>query len=329
MEIGELNNSADTKMADWIKSVKDVFDQSNGIISEFEKKQEESKEQYKKHYIASFLISEKYRESKQKKELAENRVSAIRSIVSQKEQEQKELRNRLDSVDKGKDELNKFIKIFLNREDLIIEVTEDKYFVLNRNGKIATHLSDGEKTAIAFSHFMVMLKSLKEEGYQLLNEEVLLDYIKFLESNGYKLTGIEPSSLMNYLIFSNGVNECHVFTLDTSTNEWITFEIYDGNTKREQVEFIKNLENNKVAIYYCGHFTEGEKEKIVVSGYTLDYGVINISWAKRREMSVEDFNSYYDNSMDLKELVLRADVKGINYQSSEDLKNEKKLKLGY
>ena len=72
MEIGELNNSADTKMADWIKSVKDVFDQSNGIISEFEKKQEESKEQYKKHYIASFLISEKYRESKQKKELAEN-----------------------------------------------------------------------------------------------------------------------------------------------------------------------------------------------------------------------------------------------------------------
>ena len=174
-----------------------------------------------------------------------------------------------------------------------------------------------------------MLKSLKEEGYQLLDEEVLLDYIKFLESNGYKLTGIEPSSLMNYLIFSNGVNECHVFTLDTSTNEWITFEIYDGNTKREQVEFIKNLENNKVAIYYCGHFTEGEKEKIVVSGYTLDYGVINISWAKRREMSVEDFNSYYDNSMDLKELVLRADVKGINYQSSEDLKNEKKLKLGY
>ena len=137
MEIGELNNSADTKMADWIKSVKDVFDQSNGIISEFEKKQEESKEQYKKHYIASFLISEKYRESKQKKELSENRVSAIRSIVSQKEQEKKELRNRLDSVDKGKDELNKFIKIFLNREDLIIEVTEDKYFVLNRNGKIA------------------------------------------------------------------------------------------------------------------------------------------------------------------------------------------------
>ena len=112
MEIGELNNSADTKMADWIKSVKDVFDQSNGIISEFEKKQEESKEQYKKHYIASFLIREKYRELKQKKELAENRVSTIRSIVSQKEQEQKELRNRLDSVDKRKDELNKFIKIF-------------------------------------------------------------------------------------------------------------------------------------------------------------------------------------------------------------------------
>lgn len=202
MEIGELNNSADTKMADWIKSVKDVFDQSNGIISEFEKKQEESKEQYKKHYIASFLISEKYRELKQKKELAENRVSAIRSIVSQKEQEQKELRNRLDSVDKGKDELNKFIKIFLNREDLIIEVTEDKYFVLNRNGKIATHLSDGEKTAIAFSHFMVMLKSLKDEGK-------LKDYIVFIDDPISSLDAnhiAQVYSLINSFFFEKGLD---------------------------------------------------------------------------------------------------------------------------
>lgn len=202
MEIGELNNSADTKMADWIKSVKDVFDQSNGIISEFEKKQEESKEQYKKHYIASFLISEKYRESKQKKELSENRVSAIRSIVSQKEQEKKELRNRLDSVDKGKDELNKFIKIFLNREDLIIEVTEDKYFVLNRNGKIATHLSDGEKTAIAFSHFMVMLKSLKDEGK-------LKDYIVFIDDPISSLDAnhiAQVYSLINSFFFEKGLD---------------------------------------------------------------------------------------------------------------------------
>ena len=250
MELGKLNNSADTKMTDWIDSVKDVFVQSNGIISEFEKKQSDAKEQYKKHYIASFLIREKYRELEKKKEVAENRVIAIRNIISKKEQEQKKLRDRLDSVDKGKDELNKFIKIFLNREDLIIEVTEDKYFVLNRNGKVATHLSDGEKTAIAFSHFMVMLKSLKDEGK-------LKDYIVFIDDPISSLDAnhiAQVYSLINSFFFEKGLdtenpkkicNCFHQLFISTHNFEFFSF-LKDSNylNKRKKVQKIEKTTCN-------------------------------------------------------------------------------------
>lgn len=174
-----------------------------------------------------------------------------------------------------------------------------------------------------------MLECLKEEGFQLLNEQVIIDYIKYLETKGYVLTNIEPDSLMTYLIYSNGEDECHVLTLDTSSTEWVTFELYDGPIKREQVEFMKDLDNNKVTVYYSAHFTEGTKEKVVVSGYDIDYGEINISWAQRREIDVEDFNTIYEKDMDLKQLIKRADARGIKYHSSEDTKDAKVLKLSY
>lgn len=202
MELGIIDSSANDAITDWIRSVQQIFIQSNVLINEFEKKQNEAKEKFKEHYIASFLIDEKYKELEIRKSNAEKRVEKIRQNIGQKDSEIKELKNKLDSVDKGKEELNNFIKLFLNREDLIINVTDDKYFVLNRNGKIATHLSDGEKTAIAFSHFMVMLKSLKDEGK--LKDHIIFidDPISSLDANHIA----QVYSLINNFFFQKGLD---------------------------------------------------------------------------------------------------------------------------
>ena len=174
MELGTIDSSSNDAITAWINSVQQIFIQSNAIINEFEQKQNDAKEKYKEHYIASFLINENYKGLEAKKNTAEKRVEKIKQRIIQNDVEIKELNNKLDSVDKGKEELTLFIKRFLNRDDLVIDVTEDKYFVLNRNGKIASHLSDGEKSAIAFSHFMVELKSLKDE-------DNLKNYIVFID----------------------------------------------------------------------------------------------------------------------------------------------------
>ncbi len=174
MELGTIDSSSNDAITAWINSVQQIFIQSNAIINEFEQKQNDAKEKYKEHYIASFLINENYKGLEAKKNTAEKRVEKIKQRIIQNDVEIKELNNKLDSVDKGKEELTLFIKRFLNRDDLVIDVTEDKYFVLNRNGKIASHLSDGEKSAIAFSYFMVELKSLKDE-------DNLKNYIVFID----------------------------------------------------------------------------------------------------------------------------------------------------
>ncbi len=202
MELGAIDSSANDVITNWINSVQEIFIQSNTVINEFEQKQDEAKEKYKEHYIASFLIEKKYKELELRKNIAENRVNKIQQSIDEKNIEITSLRDKLDSVDKGKEELNNFIKLFLNREDLIIDVTDDKYFVLNRNGKFATHLSDGEKTAIAFSHFMVMLKSLKDEGK-------LKDYIVFIDDPISSLDAnhiAQVYSLINSFFFQKGLD---------------------------------------------------------------------------------------------------------------------------
>lgn len=63
---------------------------------------------------------------------------------------------------KGKDKLNEFIRSFLNRKDLQIEVTTDDKFKLKRGTVEAKNLSEGEKTAITFAYFLVKLRRIEK-----------------------------------------------------------------------------------------------------------------------------------------------------------------------
>ena len=257
MGLGTIDSSANDAITDWINSVQQIFIQSNNIINEFEQRQNNAKEKYKEHYIASFLINENYKKLEEKKIIAEKRIEKIKQRTAQKDAEIKELKNRLDSVDKGKEELNNFIKLFLNREDLIINVTDDKYFVLNRNGKIATHLSDGEKMAIAFSHFMVILKSLKDEGK-------LKDYIIFIDDPISSLDAnhiAQVYSLINSFFFQKGLdadnpeklcNCFHQLFISTHNFEFFSF-LRDANyinKKKKVKEGDKTVEKPSCNYYY-------------------------------------------------------------------------------
>ena len=257
MELGTLDSSANNKMLKWMESVQQIFINSNEIINKFDQKQKEAKEKYKEHYIASFLIHEKYRDLKSRKNIAEVRVNEIRQKIDRKNVEITTLRDKLDSVDKGKEELNNYIKLFFHREDLIIDVTDDKYFVLKRNGKIATHLSDGEKTAIAFSHFMVMLKSLKDEGK-------LKDYVIFIDDPISSLDANHISqvySLINGFFFQKGLEPenpdkiCNCFQqlfISTHNFEFFSFlrDANNLNRRKKVKEGEKNVEKPSCNYYF-------------------------------------------------------------------------------
>ena len=69
------------------------------------------------------------------------------------------------------EELNKEVATYLGRDELRFEVEQNGYRIM-RGGHPATHLSDGERTAIAFLYF---LKSLKATDFDLETGIVVID----------------------------------------------------------------------------------------------------------------------------------------------------------
>lgn len=234
MEIGNIDESANTAVQEWVSSVSEIFNQSNAIIDDFNTTKESAKKQYIKHYIAKFLINHNYREIEWKKDVEEKWIGRINDTIKLKEREKKRLSAQLESVEKGKEEMKGFIKLFLNREDLDIDVTEDNFFVLKRGEKIATHLSEGEKTAIAFSHFMVTLKSLKDEN-KLQNYIIYIDDpISSLDANHIA----QVSALLNTFFFAKG--------LDTTNPEKVCNcfqQLFIATHNFELFSFLKDANN--------------------------------------------------------------------------------------
>jgi wobble nucleotide-excising tRNase len=69
------------------------------------------------------------------------------------------------------EELNKELASYLGRSELQFKV-EGTAYVITRAGQVAEHLSEGERTAIAFLYF---LKSLEDKDFDLANGIVVID----------------------------------------------------------------------------------------------------------------------------------------------------------
>jgi wobble nucleotide-excising tRNase len=196
-DIGTIESTANVKLEEWINSVETIFNEHKNLIDNFKKNQDSSREKYQKHLVALFLQEIKYFEVQRKSKIEQRLHQIYRSIITRKKNENQTHRNKLKSITAGMAEMNIFIKRFLHRDDILIDVTEDDYFILKRGPKVAQNLSEGEKTAIAFSHFMVMLESLYVD--KTLKETVIFidDPISSLDANHIA----EVSSLINSFFF--------------------------------------------------------------------------------------------------------------------------------
>jgi wobble nucleotide-excising tRNase len=100
-------------------------------------------------------------------------IKAIQDRIAQN-------KGKISESGKACDQINENLETFLGRNELEFEVSTDGYSI-KRNGKVATHLSEGEKTAIAFVYFIIHLSDRdfdKENGIIVID-----DPISSLDSN--------------------------------------------------------------------------------------------------------------------------------------------------
>lgn len=122
--------------------------------------------------------------NKLKNEISEltKKIDSDKKDRNEKEKEVGEIRNLISSVHASCGELNKNLHQFLGRDEIVLEVTDDKQgFAIKRGDKNATNLSEGEKTAIAFVYFLM---SLFDDGFDIRNGIIVIDDpISSLDSN--------------------------------------------------------------------------------------------------------------------------------------------------
>ena len=143
---------------------------NNGVIKEhntfnedFDKQKEEALEKLRKHYVAEIIIGKDYTSAEKAINEAIIGIKKTNTEIEEKEKEKKALEAQISESVAGAEKVNTILKrLFMGKTE--IELAQkapnetDKY-ILKRNGVPAHHLSEGEKTAISFAHFIASLDS--------------------------------------------------------------------------------------------------------------------------------------------------------------------------
>lgn len=143
---------------------------NNGVIKEhnkfnedFDKQKEEALEKLRKHYVAQIIVGKDYTSAGKAINEAIRGINKTTVEIKEKEKEKKALEAQISESVAGAEKVNIILKrLFMGKTE--IELAQkapnetDKY-ILKRNGVLAHHLSEGEKTAISFAHFIASLDS--------------------------------------------------------------------------------------------------------------------------------------------------------------------------
>lgn len=136
------------------------------------------------HYVAEYLKTEDYNKKETQKDCAIQTIQKIEEKIKANSILIVGYNAQLSDKVKGQTELNDILEILLHRDDIKIEIREDK-FRLERSGHPAEHLSEGEKSAIAFAYFLTESKALRNDDPPKLPKTIIFldDPISSLDSN--------------------------------------------------------------------------------------------------------------------------------------------------
>jgi wobble nucleotide-excising tRNase len=147
-------------VTDAVNDINTLIGESNAISNNFLTAKDAAIRRLKLHFAQQFTIDFKtdvVAEAKVKRVQEVKRYEAAIAVARAKMKEQQA---RINRAQNGRAKINERIATLLNSDAIQIEVVPEDgvdRFILKRNGRIAKHLSEGEKTAIAFAFFLTKL----------------------------------------------------------------------------------------------------------------------------------------------------------------------------
>ncbi|MGV8830939.1 MAG: AAA family ATPase [Devosia sp.] len=143
-----------------LDSLNEVLHHHSERTRAFAKVKNEAFSDVKKHYLSDIMEEVKALSSSQA--MLEGSIKQSEADIQALKEELASYRSRVSSAHKACDLLNKHLESFLGRAELRfrpepLDEPEVTAFGIYRGDQPATHLSEGEKTAIAFTYFVVHL----------------------------------------------------------------------------------------------------------------------------------------------------------------------------
>ena len=148
-----------------IENYNEVITSNNSYTDQFAEKKASAIQKLKKHYTACFIEEIKLPKVETKISLYKARERMLEDLQRSINREIIELEAKISNAQLGRKELNTSIERFLGRDEIKVEVVkyeDQERFILKRNDEKALNLSEGEKTAIAFSFFLTKLREIDD-----------------------------------------------------------------------------------------------------------------------------------------------------------------------
>lgn len=132
-----------------------------------------AREKLELHSIAVALSEQDYKKFEDALKESEKKEKEALENVNKNKLDISELEDKTSNIGKAIKEINKHLKEFFGREEIELELDRDKKgYIIKRDGQPAKNLSEGEKTAIAFSYFIV---KVEEKEFKIKDGIIFID----------------------------------------------------------------------------------------------------------------------------------------------------------
>lgn len=205
----------------------------NERSSKFAQSREEAFISLERHCASQFAIDQDYagkleliERLNREKGNKQDAVSSLRADIA-------ELEGELSEAVRGAETINRLMRAYFGKDDLRIAVGDDKRFRITRSGSVAKNLSEGERSAIAFVHFMT---KLFDDKHPLHETTVVVDD---------PICSLDANHLFNTFSFlKTKLSACHQLFILTHNyefysllKEWALDE--EGQSKKDQKDWKK------------------------------------------------------------------------------------------
>lgn len=193
-----------------VAAVNAVIAEHNQVSNNFDQAKAQAVNRLKAHYAAEFVVKQELDRLDAERQVREQRRGRFHRWRNGIVAEEARQRAIVHKAQRGRQEINERIHSLLGTASVTIEVVDvdgdERFRLMRRDGRPATYLSEGEKTAIAFAYFMAKLKELQDLADAIV---CIDDPISSLDSNHvFQVVAVIRDAFFHQ-VAANGNTEWH------------------------------------------------------------------------------------------------------------------------